>query len=227
VIGYDEKRGEPRGKASKGGSSAAFGDCVDCKRCVVVCPTGIDIRQGLQLDCIACTACIDACDDVMDRLGRRRGLIRWDSLRGLRGEARRFLRPRVWGYSALLLVGLVVSAFALRKHEPFEANVVRLAGLPYTREGGVLRNAFELHLVNKRAERVTFDVLPDPAADLTFVVPMQHVEIEPLADRRIPIFVSMDPGRFTADRPFEIAVRTTGGGASAEQRVRAVFLGAR
>ncbi|MFO0628101.1 MAG: cytochrome c oxidase accessory protein CcoG [Polyangiales bacterium] len=75
VVGYDAKRGEPRGKAKGDG----VGDCVDCNRCVVVCPTGIDIRHGLQLDCIACTQCIDACDEVMDKLHRPRGLIRYDS----------------------------------------------------------------------------------------------------------------------------------------------------
>ncbi len=78
VIGYDEKRGEPRGKAKGEG----VGDCVDCNRCVVVCPTGIDIRNGLQLDCIGCARCIDACDDVMDKLHRPRGLVRYDSLKG-------------------------------------------------------------------------------------------------------------------------------------------------
>ncbi|MFO0630865.1 MAG: cytochrome c oxidase accessory protein CcoG [Polyangiales bacterium] len=98
VIGYDTKRGEPRGKAKTEG----VGDCVDCNRCVVVCPTGIDIRNGLQLDCIACTQCIDACDAVMDKLNRPRGLIRYDSLRGLGGEARRFLRPRLFIYAAAI-----------------------------------------------------------------------------------------------------------------------------
>jgi cytochrome c oxidase accessory protein FixG len=79
VVGYDERRGEPRAKARGKGKQDGAGDCVDCRRCVVVCPTGIDIRDGLQLDCIGCTACIDACDEVMDRLGRPRGLVRYDS----------------------------------------------------------------------------------------------------------------------------------------------------
>jgi polyferredoxin len=69
IVGYDVRRGEPRGKATRTG----VGDCVDCKRCVVVCPTGIDIRDGLQMECIACAACVDACDEVMDRLERPRG----------------------------------------------------------------------------------------------------------------------------------------------------------
>jgi cytochrome c oxidase accessory protein FixG len=89
VIGYDLKRGEPRGKANTEG----VGDCVDCKRCVVVCPTGIDIRNGLQLDCVGCARCVDACDDVMLKLKRPAGLIRYDSYNGLHGEPRRVLRP--------------------------------------------------------------------------------------------------------------------------------------
>lgn len=91
TIGYDTLRGEPRGKAT----DPASGACVDCGRCVDVCPTGIDIRNGLQLDCIGCGQCADACDAVMTKLERPKGLVRTDSLRGLSGEKRRFLRPRL------------------------------------------------------------------------------------------------------------------------------------
>lgn len=101
VVGYDGKRGAPRGKRNDPGASA----CVDCNRCVVVYPTGIDIREGLQLDCIACTACIDTCDEVLDRLERPRGLVRYDSLCILPGETRRILRPRVIASTVLLVAG--------------------------------------------------------------------------------------------------------------------------
>src|SRR5699024_11127859 len=154
VVGYDERRGEPRGKAK----AEDRGACVDCNRCVVVCPTGIDIREGLQLDCIACTACIDACDDVMDRLGQDRGLIRYDSLRGLRGEKRRFFRPRIWIYTAFLAAGVVAATVAVHHREPFEANMLRLPGAPYVREHGKLRNGYELHLVNKGSAPATFTI---------------------------------------------------------------------
>ena len=219
VIGYDEGRGEPRGKAKQEGR----GDCVDCNRCVVVCPTGIDIRDGLQLDCIACTACIDACDDVMDRLGQRRGLIRYDSLRGLRGDQRKLLRPRVIVYTALLVVGMVVATLAMRGRDPFEANVLRLPGAPYTREGGKLVNGYELHLVNKDAHPATFVVTPIDAHDVDVILPMQKVEIEPLGSRRLPFFVTMDAERFTSDRPVIVRVESDG----ASKDVRTTFLGAR
>jgi cytochrome c oxidase accessory protein FixG len=219
VIGYDERRGEPRGKAK----TAARGDCVDCNRCVVVCPTGIDIREGLQLDCIACTACIDACDDVMDRLGQPRGLIRYDSLRGLRGEKRRILRPTIIVYTVLLVIGIVVAALAIHRRDPFEANVLRLPGAPYTRDAGKIRNGYELHLVNKGAATATFSITPMTGPELEAIVPMQTVEIEPLGSRRLPFFVTMEASRFSGDRP--IVVRVESGGVHKDATT--TFLGAK
>jgi len=218
VIGYDERRGEPRGKAKTSGR----GDCVDCKRCVVVCPTGIDIRDGLQLDCIACTACIDACDDVMNRLGQPRGLIRYDSLRGLRGEKRRIVRPTLVAYTVLLVVGIVVATLAVHRRDPFEANVLRLPGAPYTREGGKLRNGYELHLVNKDSKPATFAITPLVTDGLEAIVPMQTVEIEALGSRRTPFFVTMDVDRFSNDLPVVVRIESNG----SKKEVTTQFLGA-
>ncbi len=226
VVGYDEKRGEPRGKGKERGTGAdAKGDCVDCNRCVVVCPTGIDIRDGLQLDCIACTACIDACDDVMVKVGKPEGLIRYDSLRGLRGEPRKILRPRIYAYTGFLVLGIVVAATFLSKRTPFEANVLRLPGIPYTRENGTIRNAFEVHLVNKEAKPVTFTIEPVAQPDLAYVVPMREVTLDALAQRRVPVFVTMEQSKFMGDRPFVVRVTPKEGGKVLEPR--AVFLGAR
>lgn len=188
VIGYDVRRGEPRGKAK----DAGVGDCVDCGRCVVVCPTGIDIRHGLQLDCIGCAACVDACDEVMTRLDRPRGLIRYDSLNGLSGLARRFLRPRFYLYLALGVLGAAVAALSLRSREPFEANLLRLPGAAFALEenGARVRDAFELHVVNKAGSAVTFQVRPAPGSDLTYVIAQPRLELGPLSGRRIPVFAS-------------------------------------
>jgi len=217
VVGYDGQRGEPRGKATQAGR----GDCVNCNRCVVVCPTGIDIRDGLQLDCVACTACIDACDAVMDRLEKPRGLVRYDSLRGLRGERRRILRPRVVAYVALLLLGLVSAATAARAREPFEANLLRLPGPPYSRDGGRVRNGFEVHLVNKSSAPVRFDLTPAAAEGMEFIVPIATVQIEPLGSRRLPLFVSMNAPR-GGDVVFVLHVVSTGG---ARRDVKSTFIG--
>jgi cytochrome c oxidase accessory protein FixG len=228
VIGYDEKRGEPRTRGKADAKTEGQGDCVDCNRCVVVCPTNIDIREGLQLDCIACTACIDACDEIMDKVERPRGLIRYDSLKGLRGEERRVLRPRIYVYTVLAILGLVAAGTALRRREPFEANILRLPGLPYTREGTAIRNAFELHLVNKAGLPMAFELEPVPAPDTVFIIPMAKVEIEPLGSRRVPVFVTVDQARFTGDRP--VVVRVSGrerNGNVVVHEARAVFLGAK
>ncbi len=191
VVGYDAKRGEPRGKKGK-----VEGDCVDCNRCVVVCPTGIDIRNGLQMDCVACTACIDACDDVMDRVGRPRGLIRYDSPNGLAGIARKIVRPRLVLYSGLLVVGGVVAFFATRARTDFEATAMRLPGAPYTIDAGSLRNAFDLHLVNKRGQREAFLLGVEASPGIDAVVPVARVEVASLADAHVPLFLSMPRAQF-------------------------------
>ncbi len=185
VIGYDTQRGEPRGKAT----AKSKGDCVDCGRCVAACPTGIDIRNGLQLDCIGCAACIDACDEIMDKLDRPQGLIRYDSLNGLTKEPRRFWRPRVYLYGALGLLGLAVAAFAVQGHVPFEANLLRLQGAPYLLEGDRVRNAFELHLVNKRGEPTTFTLAGMVDEDLEYVLARTSITLPSLAAHRVPVFV--------------------------------------
>jgi cytochrome c oxidase accessory protein FixG len=187
VIGYDVGRGEPRGKLKQEGR----GDCVDCGRCVVVCPTGIDIRNGLQLECVGCAACVDACDEVMGRVGRPAGLIRYDSQQGLTGAPKRFLRPRVYLYAFLGALGLGVAAFALQKHVPFEANMLRLAGAPFVLEdrGTRVRNALELHLVNKRGEPVHFRITPVAGAGMEYVVARPELTLPAMGSMRVPVFV--------------------------------------
>lgn len=226
VVGYDAKRGEPRGKKGK-----AEGDCVDCGRCVAVCPTGIDIREGLKLDCIACTACIDACDDIMDKVGRPRGLVRYDSTNGLEGKKRRFFRPRLALYGVLGLIGAVVATFAFRSRTDFEANVLRLRGAPYTFEGDNVRNAFDVHLVNKRSTTTTFRLevqagaLPNgkvPVIKTTVSTPT--VTLGSLEDRHVPIFVELPRADYAGDFPVMVVVSPEG---EKEKPFKATFLGAK
>jgi cytochrome c oxidase accessory protein FixG len=221
VIGYDQQRGEPRGKAKQEG----VGDCVDCNRCVVVCPTGIDIRNGMQLDCIACSACVDACDDVMDKVHRPRGLVRYDSLNGLKGGATKILRPRVYIYTVLLLAGMAASTFAFGKHKPFESNILRLPGLPYVVEAGQVRNSFELHLVNKRSGTETFEISAEPVPGLTFVIASQSVTLESLAQVRIPVFVTNDQSAQRGDFMVKLHIRRRGAPAGEENLATAKFVG--
>ncbi len=158
---------------------------------MVVCPTGIDIRNGLQLDCIGCTACIDACDEVMTRLDRPRGLIRYDSQNGFNELPKRVLRPRLYVYAALGALGLLVASFALSSRVPYEANVLRLAGPPFQLEqsGTRVRNALELHLVNKRSETADFQITGAVDGELSYVVAQPRIRLKSLEARRVPVFV--------------------------------------
>jgi cytochrome c oxidase accessory protein FixG len=222
VVGYDTARGEPRGKRGTPGA----GDCVDCKRCVVVCPTGIDIRNGVQMECLACTQCIDACDEIMDRLARPRGLIRYDSPDGLLGKPRRFVRSRIVLYSALLLLGAAVAFFATRQRTDFEVTLLRLPGEPYSLDVGEVRNSLQLHLVNKRATPETYRVEVLPADAMAVVLPMASLSIAPMADARVPLFLSVPRDRLRGEFPVRVRVVR----AADERDVRVVtgtFLGPR
>lgn len=157
IVGYDAKRGEPRGKLGTTGT----GDCVDCNRCVHVCPTGIDIRQGLQMECIGCTACIDACDDVMRRIHKPTGLIRYDSQTALAGGKTRWWRPRTMLYGVLLVVGISVASWAVSTLKPANASITRITGAPYIVTEDAVRNQFLIRLLNKRAEITDFIVRVD------------------------------------------------------------------
>jgi cytochrome c oxidase accessory protein FixG len=215
IVGYDARRGEPRGKLGQ-----ASGDCVDCRRCVAVCPTGIDIRDGLQLDCVACTACIDACDEIMDKVGRPRGLVRYDSLAGLRGEKRRIFRPRVLAYAGLLAVGAAVAGLALAGRRGFEATLLRPVGAPFVVEGGFVENRFTVHLVNKRPEAASF-VLAAPAGDEVAWQLPGRIELASLADVSLPVIVRVPRERW---RPgLQAVVDVTVG--DERREVRAPILG--
>ena len=186
VVGYDTGRGEPRGKAS----DPEAADCVACGRCVAVCPTGIDIRNGLQIDCIGCSACIDACDEVMGRLDRPPGLIRYDSLNGLAGKPRRVWRPRLALYAFLGVVGLAVALVAAHGRTDIELNIMRLPGPPFTLVEGQVRNAYELHVVNKRPEAVTLTLAAPSEDRRAYVVGQPRLELASLEDARVPVFVT-------------------------------------
>ena len=157
VITYDEARGEPRGARSRKANTGALGlgDCVDCEICVQVCPTGIDIRKGLQYECIGCTACIDGCNQVMDKMGYPRGLIRYSSSNALQEHLgwasmlRRIMRPRVLIYSAVLGAIIISSSIALFNRLPVKVDVIRdRNALSREVEGGQIENVYRLQIMN-------------------------------------------------------------------------------
>lgn len=152
VVAYDYKRGENRSKLKKNENRKEFGkgDCVDCGHCVHVCPTGIDIRNGTQLECINCTACIDECDHVMEGIGLEKGLIRFVSENGIK-EGKRFeWTRRVKSYTAVLIALILLLAILLFTRTDFQTNIFRSRGTTYqTNESNYISNIFEINLTNK------------------------------------------------------------------------------
>lgn len=154
IIGYDEKRGEPRGKHKKGDSWDGRGDCIDCLQCVNVCPMGIDIRDGLQMECIACGLCVDACNNIMDKVERPRGLIRYDTLshieKGSQVKAAHFWRPRTFWYSALLVLLGAFVIYGLTHRAPSELHVAHDRNPLYVvMSDGDIRNGYIVKILNK------------------------------------------------------------------------------
>ena len=152
IITYDAARGEPRGGRRKGADprAAGLGDCTDCTMCVQVCPTGIDIRNGLQYECIACAACIDACDSVMDKMGYAHGLVRYDTQNALDHKQTHVLRPRVIVYGVLLLALCIGFVVALMMRQPIGLDVLHDRNTLYrTLETGEIENVYLLKLMNK------------------------------------------------------------------------------
>ncbi len=156
VIAYDFVRGEPRGKLRKGQADSDApkqGDCIDCKLCVQVCPTGIDIRNGTQLECINCTACIDACDAVMDKIGKPRGLIRYDSYNGIVKGEKKILTPRVIAYTVVLGLLILGNILLLSHRSEVETLLLRAQGQLYQRvEENYISNLYNYEVINKTEE---------------------------------------------------------------------------
>lgn len=223
IIGYDEKRGEPRGKAT----DPSKGDCIDCRRCVQVCPTGIDIRQGLQMECIGCANCIDACDEIMTKLGRATGLVRYDSQNGLEGRRTRFVRPRMILYTVLLLMGATALSLALGQMRSTTLSVTRLPGAPYiiNDSEGTVRNNYYIRLINKRSRAETFIVSARTEGGVAFTkAGFEAPVVVPAEDEiRQPLIITVRKNDFNGAFTIIVEAVPQEGGRSVEKTIR--FLG--
>lgn len=174
AVTYRAWRGEPRGKHKQGDSWDGRGDCVDCRGCVHVCPTGIDIRDGQQLECINCGLCIDACDEVMRKVGRPTGLIAFATLAGeaarARGEAWHYklIRPRTIIYATVLLVAVAAMGAALLFRSVTELHVLKdRMPIFVTLSNGDIRNGYTVKVLNKSRESAEFELVVEGLADAT------------------------------------------------------------
>ncbi|HYR01028.1 MAG TPA: cytochrome c oxidase accessory protein CcoG [Casimicrobiaceae bacterium] len=196
IIAYDPERGEPRGARSRKTAPAAagLGHCVDCNICVQVCPTGIDIRKGLQYECIGCAACIDGCDQVMDKMGYPRGLIRYASENALerhlgRGAMwKRTLRPRTLVYTGLLVVIVAATAASLALRNPLKVDVIRDRGaLAREAAPGVIENVYRLQIMNTDESARSFTLAAEGIPGLRVEGVDQPFAVAAAGSRLIPV----------------------------------------
>ncbi|HTV98128.1 MAG TPA: cytochrome c oxidase accessory protein CcoG [Steroidobacteraceae bacterium] len=204
VVSYDAARGEPRGSRARGTARpAARGDCVDCMICVQVCPTGIDIRNGLQYECIACAACIDACDAVMTKIGSARGLVRYSTQAEMDHVRSRVLRPRTAIYGALLLTLISGFAYAVAHRVPFDLDVLRDRNTLYRElDDGRIENVYTVRIINKdqRPHRFVLSAVDLPNAVVDGDSPTYQVAAEDV--RSVVVRVRIPPGQEHGGRDF-------------------------
>ncbi|HXH29056.1 MAG TPA: cytochrome c oxidase accessory protein CcoG [Candidatus Polarisedimenticolia bacterium] len=216
LVQYDTGRGEPRG----GADARTDGRCIECNKCVFVCPQGIDIREGFQLECIACARCIDACDIVMDKLGHRT-LITWGAMAELKGRAARRLRPRTMVYAGLLTAIAAAGITLLAGRTPFDADVNRAPGSLFTVDrDGYIRNTYLLRVTNKEAaaDSVPFHVRVDGLPGAQVVV--EDLRLGTTESRTVPLIVRV-PASAKLPRTIPIAVHV--GSPEGEVRLDATF----
>jgi cytochrome c oxidase accessory protein FixG len=205
IVGYDAKRGEPRGKPKK---LPVVGDCVDCSACVATCPTGIDIRDGLQMECIGCAQCIDACDTVMDKLKRPRGLIGYTSKDALAGKAVRLIRARTIVYPVLLVLAAGLLAWSIAEKSSAVIAVERVTGPSFFElPDGTIAAQTRLRIENSSDERRRYTIwLGDPALKLRSPASW---EIEARGSVAAPVIVDVPRDGFRAGKR-EITVNIAG-----------------
>lgn len=202
IVTYEEARGEPRGPRRKSDDlkEKGLGDCVDCKVCVQVCPTGIDIRKGLQYECIGCGLCIDACNEIMAKMDYAPGLIRYDTENSINKHytsnemLRHIMRPRIMLYTGILLVITAIFVYSLSTRIPLRVDVLRDRGVMSREVGdGLTENVYLLHIMNMQDTERTFTVTPEGLEGIR-MDGQNSFTVQPLQNMTQPINVRVPTG---------------------------------
>jgi polyferredoxin len=172
-----------------------------------VCPTGIDIRQGLQIECVGCSNCIDACDAIMTKLNRPKGLIRYDSQNGLAGKKKRVLRPRIVLYFVLMLIGAAAMTLSAMQLRSANMNIVRMTGAPYYITESTVRNQFMLRVINKSSETKVYTVNCS-AEDQIYTMEGNEggISVEPMGEEVRPVIITLQKENYKGHFPLELSL---------------------
>ena len=196
IISYDDKRGESRGarKKSVDPKEKGLGDCVDCTLCVQVCPTGIDIRDGLQYQCIGCAACADVCDDVMDKMGYEKGLVRYTTQNRIDGKETHMLRPRIVIYAALLILISLTLVYSIATRIPLELDIIRDRNSLYRETvDGLVENIYTLKLINMDTKEHSYQLRADGLKEMVFIQPESEIKIKSGEVINLAVRIQIDP----------------------------------
>lgn len=191
IVAYDYKRGEPRGYEKKD-HLENHGDCIDCFQCVKVCPTGIDIRNGVQMECVGCTACIDACDSIMDKIGKPKGLIRYASENSIaNGDALKYT-TRMKLYTGLCVLVLSILSFILFTRKDITATIMRTPGILYQERGtDSVSNLYNIKVVNKTVHNIPLIVKLEDAQGSIQIIGKDFVDLQKEAQGSGSFFIML------------------------------------
>jgi len=207
VVAYDHQRGEAENgrkkwRKNEDREALGHGDCIDCAQCVNVCPTGIDIRNGTQLECVNCTACIDECDTIMEKVDLPKGLIRYASEDEITKKEKFRFTPRLKGYTAVLVILTGVFAGMMFLRNDLEANILRLPGQLYEhKEGNIISNVYTYKLLNKTTkpvENVHFELISPKGA--IKLVRHENFDVQPEALAEGTLFIEINAAALSKDK---------------------------
>ncbi|NUS61730.1 MAG: 4Fe-4S binding protein [Lysobacter sp.] len=204
---------------------AELGDCIDCTMCVQVCPTGIDIRNGLQYECIACGACVDACDEVMGKMGFPKGLIRYTTQHAVDGKSTRVLRPRVFLYGGILLAMLIAFAVGIASRAPFTVEALRDRNALYRTTADGIENTYTLKIANKRDEARHFAVTLVSGTEGLVLRESPTIEVPGGEVASVPITVFAPSASVAGRKDLRFEVSALDGDKRTTQIVESTFFG--